>query len=56
MEMLIQLNVLTGITFTSPTGIIGNYNHSKYKTYWVISCNYTPNYQISSDMNVIFTI
>lgn len=27
MEMLVQLNILTGIPFSSPTGIIGNYNH-----------------------------
>ena len=26
-EMLKQLNILTGIQFTSPTGIIGQYNH-----------------------------
>ena len=25
--MLKQLNILTGIQFTSPTGIIGQYNH-----------------------------
>ena len=27
MELMVQLTVLTGIQFSSPTGIIGNYNH-----------------------------
>ena len=29
MEILVQLNILTGAQFTSPTGVIGSYNHSK---------------------------
>ena len=29
MELMVQLTVLTGIQFSSPTGIIGNYNHGK---------------------------
>ncbi|XP_052238389.1 epithelial cell-transforming sequence 2 oncogene-like [Dreissena polymorpha] len=27
MELMVQLTVLTGVQFSSPTGIIGNYNH-----------------------------
>ena len=30
MELMIQLTVLTGIQFSSPTGIIGNYNHGMW--------------------------
>jgi len=29
MELMIQLTALTGIQFSSPTGIIGSYNHGK---------------------------
>ena len=29
MELMVQLTVLTGIQFSSPTGIIGNYNHGE---------------------------
>ncbi len=27
MELMVQLSVLTGMQFSSPTGIIGSYNH-----------------------------
>lgn len=30
LDLLIQLTRLTGVFFSSPTGIIGQYNHSKY--------------------------
>ena len=30
MELMVQLTVLTGIQFSSPTGIIGSYNHGKF--------------------------
>ena len=33
MELMVQLTVLTGIQFSSPTGIIGSYNHGK-----LVSC------------------
>jgi hypothetical protein len=29
MEMLVQLNVLTGMVFTAPTGLVGDYNHGE---------------------------
>ena len=29
LEMMVQLNMLTGMTFTSPTGLVGNYNHGE---------------------------
>ena len=29
-EMITQLGILTGMKFTSPSGIIGNYNHGKW--------------------------
>ena len=33
MELMVQLTVLTGIQFSSPTGIIGSYNHGKKVTF-----------------------
>lgn len=29
MEMLVQLSIKTSMQFSSPTGIIGNYNHGR---------------------------
>ena len=33
MELMVQLTVLTGIQFSSPTGIIGQYNHGESLTH-----------------------
>ena len=36
MELMVQLTVLTGIQFFSPTGIIGNYNYGIKFTVFLI--------------------
>ncbi|XP_046583392.1 LOW QUALITY PROTEIN: epithelial cell-transforming sequence 2 oncogene-like [Haliotis rubra] len=53
MELMVQLSVLTGIQFSSPTGIIGSYNH--VNTEWLIpykDCQPTDKYFCPSKLRV----
>ncbi|XP_052809918.1 epithelial cell-transforming sequence 2 oncogene-like isoform X2 [Mya arenaria] len=53
MELMVQLTVLTGVQFSSPTGIIGSYNH--VNTDWCIPYREGPppeQYFCTSKLNV----
>ncbi|CAH1798589.1 unnamed protein product [Owenia fusiformis] len=53
METLIQLNILCGMQFSSPTGIIGNYNHINSE--WSLAVDDTPppmSYFCTSKLNI----
>ena len=51
MEMLIQLKMLTGVQFTSPTGIIGNYNHGKCV---ILTCHLRYKKHLKNSLSYIF--
>ena len=40
MEMMVELSVKTSMQFSSPTGIIGNYNHGQYLCVSACVCMY----------------
>lgn len=52
MELLVQLNILTGVQFTSPTGVIGNFNHGMYAQIWTV-CPNMKQFQLSTIHNFL---